>query len=271
MRIKILNKIGQISSQLPKLMIILVIISVVLGACTNTPTSVPTATSLPPTDTAAPTTNLTDYSNLPFVGVTWYWLRNELPDSSIVESNDPTRYSITFNPDGSYNGIADCNTIAGSYTVVDETLTILPGISTLMACPEESQADLFLKSLGKTSGYLLQENSLILQLRLNSGNMVFADEPTTAASVDYSQSELVGSIWNWVRAEYSNDTTVEVNSPFSYAIQFLPDGTITGTADCNKIGGTFTLAESALNLEVNQIRLLWPVQRGHLLMSLLIA
>ena len=124
-----------------------------------------------------------------------------------------------------------------------------------MACPEESQADLFLESLGKTSGYLWQENSLIFQLQADSGNMVFTDEPTTAASVDYSQTELVGSIWNWVRADYSNDTTVEVDSPFSYAIQFLPDGTITGTADCNKIGGTFTLAESALNIEVNQMTL----------------
>ena len=55
MRIKNITKIRQISNKLPKLMIILVIISVVLGACTNATTVIPTATTLPPTDTPAPT------------------------------------------------------------------------------------------------------------------------------------------------------------------------------------------------------------------------
>jgi N-acetylmuramoyl-L-alanine amidase len=77
--------------------------------------------------------------------------------------DDPSRYQAQFNVDGSLNIKADCNNVIASYTVGEgNSMTILPGPSTLMACPEDSQADAFMQQLGATAAYGFSSGALVL-------------------------------------------------------------------------------------------------------------
>ncbi len=70
---------------------------------------------------------------------TWQWTASTeaVPASQSVVP-DPENYTITFASDGTYTGKADCNQIAGTYTVDGSNLTIAPGPSTLAFCGEAS-------------------------------------------------------------------------------------------------------------------------------------
>ena len=76
-------------------------------------------------------------------GTTWEWVDTTTPTETIV-AVDPARYTITFNEDGTAAIMADCNSMSATYTA-DETgaISIVPGASTMMACPEDTQDQLF--------------------------------------------------------------------------------------------------------------------------------
>ena len=56
----------------------------------------------------------------------------------VVPAADQSKYTITFNTDGTFNAEADCNAVAGTYKTSGSNLTITLGPSTLVACPEGS-------------------------------------------------------------------------------------------------------------------------------------
>jgi uncharacterized protein YraI len=77
--------------------------------------------------------------------------------------DDPSRYQIEFRVDGTVSIKADCNTVQASYQVGEgNSMTILPGASTLVACPEDSQADAFMQQLGATATYQFSNAALVL-------------------------------------------------------------------------------------------------------------
>jgi len=71
-------------------------------------------------------------------GVEWQW--QSLTNQSANETTDvpnPSDYTITFNDDGTFEGKADCNNIAGSWS--DESgFSITVGPSTMAFCGEAS-------------------------------------------------------------------------------------------------------------------------------------
>ena len=106
-------------------------------------------------------------------GTTWQWVSaEESVPASISNVPDPENYTITFNEDGSYNGMADCNSIAGQYTTGSGgTIKILPGPSTLMACPEGSSDFVFTGGLAAARSYRLDGGQLVLAN--DNGSMTF--------------------------------------------------------------------------------------------------
>ena len=57
----------------------------------------------------------------------------------VVPAADQPNYTIEFKTDGTYQAKADCNSTSGAYTTTSSGgLTILPGPTTLVACPEGS-------------------------------------------------------------------------------------------------------------------------------------
>jgi heat shock protein HslJ len=95
-------------------------------------------------------------------------------DDSRTEPDDPTRYTLEFLPEGRVALRVDCNRGTASYALDGAQLTLGPAALTMMACPPGSFTDPFLQQLGEVTSYLMDGENLVLELRLDSGGMVFA-------------------------------------------------------------------------------------------------
>ena len=178
-------------------------------------------------------------------GTTWQWVSTTTPVEETAVS-DPTRYTITFNDDGTAAIKADCNNVAATYTTDSSSLTIIPGPTTLAACPEDSQGDQFVSSLSNAAIYFFQDGDLYMDMKLDSGTLRFTAQ-TGAASGEATQTP---------------SETPEAGSPVSSAtgiefqvVSFGPAGTeqpvlegttitatfgeneVTGSAGCNTYSG----------------------------------
>jgi heat shock protein HslJ len=107
------------------------------------------------------------------VGPTWQWTASTttVPASQSV-TPDPENYTITFASDGTYSAKADCNSLGGSYTTSGSSITIEAGPSTLVACPEGSQADVFTAGLFAATSYSIADDELTLTTA--DGTMTFS-------------------------------------------------------------------------------------------------
>jgi heat shock protein HslJ len=106
-------------------------------------------------------------------GTTWQWVSmEESVPAGLSNVPDPENYTITFNEDGSYEGKADCNQIAGQYTTGSGgEISILAGPSTLMACPEGSADFIFTGGLAAATSYRIDGGQLVLVN--DNGSMTF--------------------------------------------------------------------------------------------------
>jgi heat shock protein HslJ len=93
--------------------------------------------------------------------------------SAIVPAEAMVNYTIEFNDDGTFSAKADCNQVAGDYTIQDSgVLTITPGPSTLAFCGEESLGDAYVAALAQAGAYTIAENQLTITL-LDDGTLTF--------------------------------------------------------------------------------------------------
>ena len=84
----------------------------------------------------------------------------------VVPEADQAKYTIEFMSDGNYQAKADCNQTSGTYTTTsDGGLTIEPGPTTLVACPEGSLSDQYIQSLTIASGYAIADGQLTITLK----------------------------------------------------------------------------------------------------------
>ncbi len=91
----------------------------------------------------------------------------------VVPAAEQPNYAITFNDDGTYTGRADCNAIAGTYTTGrNDSITIAPGASTLIACPGDSYGPLFAHAITTATTYAVANGDLTLS-RDDGASMTF--------------------------------------------------------------------------------------------------
>lgn len=69
---------------------------------------------------------------------------------------------------------------------------------------------------------------------------------SSEAGDDTGGGSLTGVTWQWQGSQYSNDTSATPEDPSKYTIEFAEDGTYSGNADCNSIGGEYTLEDSSI-------------------------
>jgi heat shock protein HslJ len=134
---------------------------------------------------------------------------------------------------------------------VDGSLTIEAATLTRMACPPGSLSNEYVARLNEVASYVIDGGQLFLNLKMDSGNMVFAPlavetaheaepTPTPAPAAAGQATAIVGPTWEW--AGYLDAVErYTVANPGSYAITFLPDGKYQVQADCNKGGGAYVL------------------------------
>ncbi len=112
-------------------------------------------------------------------GTTWQW--QDFQDSAegdearVVDVANPSKYTLTLGPDARARIQADCNQLSWTYALDASRLTFDPlGPSTLAACGEDSLDQLYLSLLGETVTWVMADGMLHLNLKMDSGNMVFA-------------------------------------------------------------------------------------------------
>jgi heat shock protein HslJ len=91
----------------------------------------------------------------------------------VVPAADQANYTIEFKSDGSFSAKADCNTTSGTYTTTSSGgLTIVPGPTTLVACPEGSLSPQYLAALGNAASYAVANSQLTITLK-DGGTLVY--------------------------------------------------------------------------------------------------
>jgi heat shock protein HslJ len=74
-------------------------------------------------------------------------------------------------------------------------------------------------------------------------------EVSSQVTESESSPELVDTIWRWDQTLMNNDDTFVPDNPNNYTVQFLPDGTVSIQADCNRVGGSYTTDGSSITIE----------------------
>lgn len=134
---------------------------------TAKPTATPVATSAP-----SPGTGL--------IGKVWQLTaitEKNPPFQGVVPADQQANYTIEFLADGTFSAKADCNTVTGAYVTADATtasgdLTLVPGLSTLVACADGSYGDLYVIGLTTAAGYAIANNQLTITL-VREGTLVY--------------------------------------------------------------------------------------------------
>ena len=100
----------------------------------------------------------------------------------VVPASEQSKFTITFDSDGTFDATADCNQVAGTYTTTSSGgLTITLGPSTLVACPNGSYADLYVHALGQAASYAIANEQLTITLQ-DGGTLTFDAGPAPASS-----------------------------------------------------------------------------------------
>jgi heat shock protein HslJ len=173
----------------------------------------------------------------------------------VVPPADQGKYTIEFKADGTFSAKADCNLLGGTYKTDKANLTITPGPSTLMACPDGSYGDLYAHALSQAASYAIANDQLTITLK-DGGTLAFVAGSASSASAAPSASAsaepapasspiagLTGKTWELVAITEKVPAFQGVIPPADagkYTIEFKADGTFSAKADCNQVAGTYT-------------------------------
>ncbi len=235
-------------SLLVALLALLAAAMLVSAGCTSTPPTNQTNTTTPtavgtgtPVVTLLPTANVTpngtaNVTTPTLTNVTWQWnALQSAAGANLTNVSSPKNYTITFVNATQYSIKADCNVGSGTYTSNGSTITIQPGVMTLVFCGNTSQDALFLASLKNVTAYSLTAGKLVLTLN-ETGNQLVFSSASTAPTVS---APFVNSTYRWIARAGSQ--SVSVPSPDRYTIAFAQNGTYALRADCNNGTGNFTV------------------------------
>ena len=106
-------------------------------------------------------------------GKTWTWEQTIYNNDTEHTPNEADAFTLTFTADGQVQVTTDCNTMRGSYTIDEHRLEFGQLAATRMYC-EGSQEQLFADMLENvTSHFIDDEGRLILELKYDSGAIIF--------------------------------------------------------------------------------------------------
>lgn len=107
-------------------------------------------------------------------GKAWQWTASTtVTPQSQTSVPDPSKYTIEFKSDGTFQATADCNSVTGTYDSTESGgLHIYPGASTLVACGDDSLADVFVADLAQAIGYTFFRSEMTINLA-DLGTMTF--------------------------------------------------------------------------------------------------
>jgi heat shock protein HslJ len=216
---------------------LLIVAGLFMTACRSTatpPTQASQPTQAPQASQPAP-----GGTGQPLTGPVWKWTTTQMNDGSSKTPGDPNRYLIEFLADGHVAVQADCNRVVGTYAVNGNRLAVTLGPSTLAACPPGSLGDEFVRQLGNIRSYFFKGENLILEIKMDSGSMIFA--PSAPAG-------LPGTSWEVISYNNGREAVVSLLTGTDISLNFGTDGQASGHAGCNTYSGGFQAGGKALKV-----------------------
>ena len=123
--------------------------------------------------TSTPTTDA-------LIGTTWNWTASTTAKGAAASPvPDPSRYTVEFSSDKTFQAKADCNAVSGTFRRIPPgrvspltSLSITPGPSTLVACGPDSLSDAYVAGLDASASYAIVDGVLTINLA-TGGSMTF--------------------------------------------------------------------------------------------------
>ena len=175
------------------------------------------------------------------------WRLVEVSDAPMSPQPGERRPFITFDATNKQaSGFAGCNNFFGSYELDGSSLKFGPVGTTRMFC-EGAAGEVemrFMESLEQTRTWELRDSALLLL----DGSRVLAR--FTKVHDEQNIQAITGTVWQWVQTLYNDDRKVVPKEPKNYTVQFLDNGTLTVKADCNQKGGTYSIGDKRLSIEI---------------------
>jgi heat shock protein HslJ len=184
------------------------------------------------------------------LGKVWQWYQFVGAEQKVMP-DDPASYTVEFKADGTIQVRADCNQASGRYTARRGQMSIGVMAMTLAACPPGSLSDAFVQGLEMATIYSFDGNTLLLDLPMDGGTMMLAENPPVPPGVD---PDLAGKTWRWIEFQDPTGTTA-VGEPNRYLLLFGRDGTVRVQADCNAASGGYTAGGGSLSVQIGPMTL----------------
>ena len=105
-------------------------------------------------------------------GVEWQWVKTISSADSTWESPNREKYTLRLEAERAA-GAADCNRFTGPYTLTGRDLAFGAMAVTRAMCPPESLGDRYTRWLGQVASQFTRGDTLFLELKFDSGTMVF--------------------------------------------------------------------------------------------------
>jgi heat shock protein HslJ len=174
----------------------------------------------------------------PLVGTLWQMERFEGDDAL-----GSTEVTAVFAEDGTLSGNAGCNSFSTSYTLEGDNLRISDTIiATMMACLDDGvmeQEAAFLGGLPGAANYKIEGRQLTLYDE--AGRKIGRFTAVQAAS-------LTGTSWQLTGYNNGQGAVVSVTAGVEATAVFAEDGTLSGSAGCNRYSTSFAAEAGALSI-----------------------
>ncbi|MBN9693620.1 MAG: META domain-containing protein [Verrucomicrobia bacterium] len=149
--------------------------------------------------------------------------------------------TLHFDASGQIHGSDGCNQYRGTYVQNGAKLTLGLGMGTMMACadPQMKQAQAFAQALAATQRFRTEAGELVWEDA--QGAVLARWIPLPVASLQNTP---------WVAQGINNGREAVVSSALTPRVTalFLPDGTVSGSAGCNRFTGRYTLEGKTLKV-----------------------
>ena len=244
------------------LILLSLVLTLILAACGSnqteqaSPPEVP-STEEPEVEEVAPAPETVSLDLGPLGGTTWAWFSLMGPngeDGFVVD--DPLKYTLIFQEDGSLGIQADCNNAFADFMIEGSSLTVEIGPVTRAQCPPESRSNDYLSYLGSAANYYFENGNLFIELMGDGGVMEFTPAESAVAVDDEPSVDpaLYANDWMWV--EFTSPVEkIEIEDPQVYHLTFQEDNLLEIVADCNNAHATYMADGSSISINVGPMTL----------------
>lgn len=166
-------------------------------------------------------------------GTSWQLVQIQNADGTSDRPDDPAKYTLEFEADGSLVARLNCNRGHGTWKSASPGQIEFGTMAvTMAACLPPSLDTRMAKDLAAVHSYAIENGHLHLNL---STGAYYEFEPQAPAG-------LTNTSWQLLEIRNADGTSLHPDDPAKFTVEFDADGTVVAQLDCNRGHGTWKSA-----------------------------